>query len=95
MKWELETNGTLGQGGEYIPVQYPRSNENRGQSDDMNKGGASRTDSIATDRVRNTDGNGESAMQPMDVDYGVGTYPKGFEVNEDMGGVDEGDGASR
>ena len=40
MKWELEEGGTLGQGGEYTPVQYPRSNDERALSNN-NKGGAS------------------------------------------------------
>lgn len=91
MKWEIEQNGTLGTGAEYSPVQYPRSNEKRGQSDDNNKGGASRTDSIANDRRMNTTGNEESPCQDLDVQYNVGPYPSVDEV----GGVDEGDGASR
>lgn len=94
MKWELkeEEVSVQGDGIVAIPVLYPRSNENRGQSDDNNKGGASRSDSIATDRSLNTTGNEESPRNPADVNYQVGTYPV---VEVDGGGVDEGDGASR
>lgn len=99
MKWELaeEQPSAQGSGGEYSPVLYPRSNENRGQSDDNNKGGASRNDSLAADRVSNTTGYGQSPRSTQDVDYEVGTYPEGVNVNgtDDIGGVDEGDGASR
>lgn len=88
MEWQLETNGTLGEGQYVNPVLYPRSNENRGQSDDNNKGAASRTDSIARDRQMNTTGNEQSPRNPEDVDYEVGPYPA-FE--EEMEGMDEGD----
>lgn len=91
MKWEIENGGTLGTGGEYTPVEYPRSNENRGQSDDNNKGAASRTDSIAGDRQLNTTGNEQSPADRIPVDYEVGPYP----AVDEVGGVDEGDGASR
>lgn len=89
--WEIEKGGTLGEGVQASPVQYPRSNENRGQSDDNNKGGASRTDSIERDRELNTTGNEESPRTTEDVNYEVGPYPS----VDDVSGVDEGDGASR
>lgn len=94
MKWELADGqmGVQGDGFTATPMLYPRSNENRGQSDDNNKGAASRTDSIARDRALNTTGNEESPRNTEDVNYKVGTYPV---VEVDGGGVDEGDGASR
>ncbi len=88
MKWQLEEGGTLGEGGQYTPSLYPRSNENRGQSDDNNKGGASRTDSLATEMKLNMTGNEQVPMETADVDYEVGPYPA-FE--EEMEGMDEGD----
>lgn len=92
MKWQLEEGGTLGQGGEYNPTLYPRSNLNRGQSDDNNKGAASRTDSIETEMRINKTGNEQVPVETIDVDYKVGPYPT---VEEGTEGVDEGDGASR
>lgn len=83
-KWEIENGGTLGQGGEFAPVQYPRSNANRGQSDDNNKGGASRTDSIEKDRTLNTTGNEQSPRHTEDVQYDVGPYPA-VEIEQDEG----------
>lgn len=77
---------------ENYPVQYPRSNENRGQSDDNNKGAASVTASIAADRAVDTTGNESAPLDTRQVDYTVGTYPV---VDEDGDGVDEGAGASR
>ena len=82
-EWNIETGGTLGDGIETSPVQYPRSNENRGQSDDNNKGGASRTDSIAKDRELNTTGNEQSPRTTEDVNYGVGPYPEAVIATED------------
>lgn len=83
--WELETGGTLGQGGEYQPVGYPRSDEVRGQSDDNNKGGASRTDSIAQDREMNKTGDEQSPRNGLPVDYKVGPYPVVDEESETEG----------
>lgn len=40
MKWELEEGGTLGEGKESTPVMYPRSEDDRAQSNN-NKGAAS------------------------------------------------------
>ncbi len=84
MKWELEEGGTLGEPYEGSPALYPRSNANRGQSDDNNKGGASRTDSIERDRTLNTDGDGQSPRDPRDVQYDVGPYPA-VEIEQDEG----------
>lgn len=92
MEWVLNNDNPMGDGSTVTPMLYPRSNENRGQSDDNNKGGASRNDSIARDRVLNTTGNEESPRNTEDVDYKVGPYPV---VEEGTDGVDEGDGASR
>lgn len=90
--WTVEEGGTLGAGSDGVtPVLYPRSDANRGQSDDNNKGAASRQDSIATDRQMNTTGDEESPRSTADVDYTVGPYP----AVDEVGGVDEGDGASR
>ena len=86
MKWELEEGGTLGAGAELEPVQFPRSDANRGQSDDNNKGAASVTDSIASDRARNVTGNEQSPRHDGDVDYGVGPYPA---IDDNTEGVDE------
>lgn len=83
-EWNVETGGTLGDGIETSPVQYPRSNENRGQSDDNNKGAASRTDSIARDRELNTTGNEQSPRNLEDVQYDVGPYPA-VEIEQDEG----------
>lgn len=86
--WELEEGGTLGEPYEGMPSMYPRSDENRGQSDDNNKGGASRNDSIANDRTLNTTGNEQSPRQNRDVNYEVGPYPAFEEESE---GMDEND----
>lgn len=81
--WQVEEGGTLGEGVQASPVQYPRSNENRGQSDDNNKGGASRTDSIARDRELNTTGNEQSPRNLEDVNYKVGPYPEAVIAPDD------------
>jgi len=93
--FEVETGGTLGVGAEYTPVEYPRTDENRGQTSMSNKGAASRSDSIAADRAMNTTGNEQSPRRDATVNYEAGTYPEGVNVVEDAGGIDEGDGASR
>lgn len=36
--WTVETNGTLGKGGEYTPVAYPRSDAERQGEGDVNPG---------------------------------------------------------
>ena len=93
--WEVETGGTLGVAAEYTPVEYPRSDENRGQTSRSNKGAASRSDSIQEDRALNTTGDVNSPRRDASVDYEAGPYPEGVSVNEETGGIDEGDGASR
>lgn len=89
--WSVEIGGTLGDGSEdNAPVQYPRSDLNRGQSDN-NKGAASRGDNVLDAVALNTTGNINVPGSTADVDYKVGPYPS----VEEVGGVDEGDGASR
>lgn len=92
-KWELETGGTLGTGGEYTPVQYPRSDANRGQVSNSNKGAASRNDIPLESVAQNTDGNTNVPRRDASVVYDAGPYPK-F-VDDGTDGMDEGDGASR
>lgn len=88
--WEVETNGTLGEGAEYTPVQYPRTDVNRGQMSNSNKGAASRND-IALDAVAtDTTGNINVPRRMADVKYDAGPYPV---VDDGTEGVDE--GASR
>jgi len=55
-EWSVETGGTLGQGGEFTPVQYPRSGDDRDISTQF-KGAASLSDSIDNAVATNTDGN--------------------------------------
>ena len=91
--WEIETGGTLGVGAEYTPVEYPRSDVNRGQVSNSNKGAASRND-VALDAVaQNTTGNVNVARRDASVNYEAGPYPE--VVDDGSEGVDEGDGASR
>lgn len=90
MKWELENGGTLGQGSDSTPVLYPRSDLNRGQSDN-NKGNASTSDNVLDAVALDNTGNVNVPRNTADVNYEVGPYPS----VEELGGVDEGDGASR
>lgn len=89
--WSVEGGGTLGEGSDGItPVLYPRSDLNRGQSDN-NKGAASVEGDVLSAVSLNTDGNTNVPRNTADVKYDVGPYPS----VEEVGGVDEGDGASR
>ena len=90
MKWELEEGGTLGAGAELEPVQFPRSDENRGQVSLSNKGAASRTDSIEADREMNTTGNEQSPRRDAEVNYEAGPYPA---IDDNTEGVDESGGS--
>lgn len=49
------------------------------------------------DRAMSNNNKGGASVDsgPGTVDYEVGAYPEGVNINEDVGGVDEGDGASR
>ncbi len=92
-KWELETNSSiLGTGGKYMPVEFPRSDINRGQMSNSNKGAASRTDIVLDSVALNTDGNTNVPRRDAMVKYDAGPYPC---VDDGTEGVDEGDGASR
>ncbi len=97
MKWELaeEQPSAMGDGFEVTPVEYPRSDINRGQVSYSNKGAASRNDIVLDAVASNTTGNTNVPRRAASVNYEAGTYPEGVMVNEDMGGIDEGDGASR
>lgn len=95
INWKIQDstdNESFKNTGEFTPVQYPRSDENRGQVSWSNKGAASREDEIYPDREMNPTGDGESPRRMGDVNYDAGPYPV---VEEGTGGVDEGDGASR
>lgn len=93
MKWELaeEQMGTMGDGSTQMPVMYPRSDAVRGQLSDSNKGAASVEGNVKQSVATNNTGNVNVPRNGADVVYKVGTYPS----VEDIGGVDEGDGASR
>lgn len=84
--WQVEEGGTLGEGKEVSPVQYPRSDENRGQVSLSDKGAASRTDNIAEDRSMNPTGNEQSPRRDADVNYKAGPYPT---IDDNAEGVDE------
>ena len=92
-QWEVENSGTLGEGAEYTPVQYPRTDENRGQVSYSNKGAASRSDKVADSVAQNTTGDINVPRRAADVNYEAGPYPE--VVDDGTEGVDEGDGASR
>lgn len=83
MKWELEEGGTLGEGYECAPVQYPRSDLNRGQSDN-NKGGASQDGDVLAAVALNTTGNINVPRREGDVQNDVGPYPA-VEIEQDEG----------
>jgi len=83
MKWELETGGTLGDGYECQPVQFPRSDLNRGQSDN-NKGAASKADNVLDAVALNDTGNVNVPRREGDVQYDVGPYPA-VEIEQDEG----------
>lgn len=86
-KWQVEENGTLGEPYEGMPVMYPRTDVNRGQVSNSNKGAASRND-IPLDAVAvNTTGNINVPRRDAEVVYEAGPYPV---VDDNAGGVDEG-----
>lgn len=96
--WEVDERGSTpsvmhSAAAEYTPVEYPRSNEQRGQVSESNKGAASRSDGIQADRAFNPDGTSNSPRRDAMVNYNAGPYPK-F-IDDGAGGMDEGDGASR
>lgn len=89
-KWQLEENGTLGEGHNLSPVAFPRTDENRGQVSHSNKGAASRTDKIMDAVAIDTTGNENVPRRDAEVNYKAGPYPV---VDDGTEGVDEGDGA--
>ena len=95
--WELDDRGATpsvmhNAAPEYTPVEYPRSDVNRGQMSNSNKGAASRND-IALDAVAlNTDGNTNVPRRDAKVDYEAGPYPKILDDADE--GVDENDGGT-
>ncbi len=93
MKWELEEGGTLGQGGEFGPVQYPRSDIARDADGTVYKGGASQHEDPLEAVKTNTTGD-ETVPRHSDppLDYydqgdGKDIYPVGYEEGT---GKDEG-----
>ena len=74
MKWELEEGGTLGQGGEYTPTQFPRNNEERDALSTWNKGGASQNERPSEAVVTNSDGN---TNVPRHADGPIDYYDQG------------------
>ncbi len=89
--WELETAGTLGDAYEGMPVEYPRSDINRGQVSNSNKGAASRTDIVLDAVAMNDTGNVNVPRRDATVNYAAGPYPVIDDADE---GVDENDGGT-
>lgn len=82
--WSVETGGTLGEGSDGItPVLYPRSDLNRGQSDN-NKGNASTSDNVLNAVALNNTGDINVPRNTADVNYKVGPYPV-VEIEQDEG----------
>jgi hypothetical protein len=90
-QWEVEDSGTLGVGAEYTPVEYPRSDVNRGQVSNSNKGAASRTDIVLDSVALNDTGNVNVPRRDASVKYDAGPYPVIDDADE---GVDENDGGT-
>lgn len=69
--FDVVSNGDLGAGGEFTPVQYPRSGDERGISIQY-KGGASQGDNINDAAATNSTGNvnvPRHADTPIDYGY--------------------------
>lgn len=86
-KWELNNDNPMTGEGEYFPVAYPRSGDDRDISLN-NKGAASSSDSIDASIALNTTGNVNVPRHTQAVDYEAGD--DGIDdVNESREGEDE------